>query len=108
MPKYLIAFDEGWMTFPEEDLPTVAAESRAVVQDAVDAGVYVFGGGMAVAAETDVVSPDGTVTAGPRPAGRPVVGGFWVVDVPTRAEAVVWAQRTAAACRCTQEVRLIE
>jgi hypothetical protein len=28
-----------------------------------------------------------------------------VVDVPTREEALVWAAKTATACRCAQEVR---
>jgi hypothetical protein len=34
-----------------------------------------------------------------------VVGGFSVVDVPAREEALAWAAKIAAACRCAQEVR---
>lgn len=37
MARYLISFDRGWMTFPEEDLPDVAKEAHAVIQKAKDA-----------------------------------------------------------------------
>jgi hypothetical protein len=46
MTRYLISFDEGAMIFPEEELPDVADAARAVVQEAMDAGVWVFGGGL--------------------------------------------------------------
>jgi hypothetical protein len=34
MARYLISFDDGAMTFPEEDLPDVAEAAHAVVQEA--------------------------------------------------------------------------
>lgn len=105
MARYLISFDRGWMKFPEEDLPDVAEAAHAVTQAAQDAGVFVFGGGIADEELTTLVSVDGTVTDGPYPETKEMVGGFWVVDVPTRADAVAWAAKTAVACRCAQEVR---
>ena len=36
---------------------------------------------------------------------RPLDGGMTVIDVPIRDEAIAWAARIAAACRCPQEVR---
>jgi hypothetical protein len=33
------------------------------------------------------------------------IGGFSILDVPSRDEAVAWAARIAVACRCAQEVR---
>ncbi|MFM9137699.1 MAG: hypothetical protein ACKOQZ_06130 [Actinomycetota bacterium] len=36
-----------------------------------------------------------------------MIGGFSIVDVPTYDDAVEWARRFAAACRCAQEVRLL-
>jgi len=36
---------------------------------------------------------------------KEVIGGFAVVDVPSRDEAVEWAAKIAVACRCAQEVR---
>jgi Cupin domain len=35
----------------------------------------------------------------------PPDGGFAVVDVPSREEALEWAAQIAVACRCAQEVR---
>jgi hypothetical protein len=50
---------------------------------------------------------DGTVAGGPYPESKAYIGGFSVVDVPSREEALKWAAKIAAACRCTQEVRAI-
>ena len=49
-----------------------------------------------------MVSPDGTVTGVPNPEA---ISGITVIEVPTREEALAWAARFAAACRCAQEVR---
>jgi hypothetical protein len=103
MPRYLISFDDGAMTFPQEDLPAVAEAAHAVAQEAVDAGVWVFGGGLHHYGTVSVVSTDGTVTHGPE--SKAYIGGFSVVDVPSREEALEWARKIAVACRCAQEVR---
>jgi hypothetical protein len=105
MPKYLISFDDGAMTFPEEELPDVAEAAHAVVQEATDAGVWVFGGGLKDHAEASAVATDGTVTDGPYPESKQYLGGFAVVDVPSRDAALEWAAKIAVACRCAQEVR---
>jgi len=104
MSRYLISFDDGWMTFPEEELPQVAKDAHLVVQEAQAAGVWVFGGGLE-SQRASIVSTDGVVTDGPYPETKEVIGGFAVVDVPTREEALAWAAKIAAACRCSQEVR---
>lgn len=105
MPRYLISFDDGAMAhIPDEDMPDVAKAAHGVVQEAVNAGVWVFGGGLA-SQVASVVATDGTVTDGPYPETKEVIGGFCVVDVPSRQEALVWAAKTAVACRCAQEVR---
>jgi hypothetical protein len=107
MPRYLISFNEGAMDhITVEDLPDVSKASRAVVQEAVNAGVWVIGGGLQPGS-TSVVATDGTVTDGPSPATAEVVGGFSIVDVPTREEALEWAAKFAASCRCAQVVREI-
>ena len=75
MTRYLISFDDGAMIFPEEELPAVVEAAHAVVREAKDAGVWVFGGGLHSHEEVSVVSTDGTVTAGPtRRARRTSVG----------------------------------
>jgi hypothetical protein len=105
MTRYLISFDDGAMTFPEEELPEVAEAAHAVVAGAMDAGVWVFGGGLHSHEEVSVVATDGTVSDGPYPESKAYIGGFSVVDVPSRGEALEWAAKIAVACRCAQEVR---
>lgn len=106
MTRYLISFDDGAMTFPEEELPEVDAAAHAVVSDAQDAGVWIFGGGLQ-SQKASVVATDGTVGDGPYPETKPVIGGFSILDVPSRSEALEWAAKFAVACRCAQEVREI-
>ena len=103
MPRYLISFAAHAMDdIPEEDMPTVSEAAHAVVQEAMDAGVWAFGGGLYPHEEVSVVDTNGTVTDGPYPEA---VGGMSIVDVPSREEAVEWAAKIAGACRCAQEVR---
>jgi hypothetical protein len=103
MTKYLISFPDGAMIFPKEELPQVAEAARAVRVTAEDAGVWVFSAGLERQVPS-VVAPDGTVTDGPYPETKEHLGGFAVVDVPTREDALEWAAQIAAACRCAQEV----
>ena len=105
MTQYLISFEKSAMDFPEEDLPDVAKAGRAVVQEAKDAGVFLFTGGLDYDAEPAVVATDGMVTDGPYPESKELIGGLFVVDVPTREAALEWAAKVAAACRCAQDVR---
>ena len=105
MTRYLISFDDGAMTFPQDELPDVAEAAQAVVREAKDAGVWVFGGGLHSYEQVSVVSTDGTVTDGPHPESKAYIGGFSVVDVSSRDEALKWAAKIAVACRCAQEVR---
>ena len=105
MTQYLISFDGGAMDhIPDEDMPDVAKAAHAVVDEAQDAGVWVFGGGLE-RQTASIVATDGTVTDGPFPETKEVIGGFAVVDVPSREEALEWAAKIAVACRCAQEVR---
>ena len=103
MTKYMIAFDDGDMTFPDDDLPDVARAAQAVAREARDAGVWVFSAGLEHQ-DPSVVATDGTVTDGPYPESKEHLGGFAVVDVPTREEALAWAAKIAVACRCAQQV----
>jgi hypothetical protein len=102
MTRFLISFDAQAMDhIPAEDMSAVAEAAHEVVEEAVNAGVWVFGGGLE-SQRASLVAADGTLSDGPYPEA---VSGFWVVDVPSREEALKWAAKTAAACRCAQEVR---
>ena len=81
----------------------MARAAHAVVQEAINAGVYLLAGGLE-RQRASVVATDGTVSDGPYP---DAIGGLTVVDVPSRAEALEWAAKIAVACRCAQEVREI-
>ena len=106
MTKYLISFDDGAMTFPDEELSATDEAAHGVVRAAQDAGVWVFGGGVQ-SQRANIVATDGMVTDGPYPETKAVIGGFSIVDVPSREEALEWAAKFAVACRCAQEVREI-
>jgi hypothetical protein len=107
MARYLISFNDGAMDhIPTEDLPAVAKVTHAVIREAVDAGVWVFGAGLE-RQRASIVATDGLVTDGPYPETKEVIGGFSVVEVDSREEALAWAAKMAAACRCAQEVREI-
>ena len=107
MPRYLISFDDGSMDhIPKEDWPAVGEEAHAVVREAKATGIWIFGGGVQ-RQQSAVVASDGTITAGPVPETKAVIGGFSIIEVPSREEALVWAARIAKACRCAQEVREI-
>jgi hypothetical protein len=104
MTRYLISFDAGAMDhIPEADMPAVGKAAHAVVQEAVNAGVWVFSAGL-TGQRASVVATDGTVTDGQYPETREAVGGFSIVDVPSHEEALGWAAKIAVACRCAQEV----
>ena len=107
MPRYLISFDAGSMDhIPEGDWPTVGELSHAVVRDAKAAGIWIFGGGVQ-RQQSSIVATDGTITGGPVPEAKAVIGGFSIIEVSSRDEALTWAARIAKACRCAQEVREI-
>jgi hypothetical protein len=81
MTQYLISFDDGRMTFPDEDLPDVAKAAQAVAQVARDAGVWVFSPGLG-SQRASVVATDGTVTDGPYPDDQPPGMDHTAVDHP--------------------------
>jgi hypothetical protein len=106
MTRYLISFPSGALDhIPDEDEPDVGKAAHAVIQEAKDAGAYIFAGGLDEDVDPVMVAGDGTVTAGTYPQTKELTGGFTVIDVPTREAAVEWAAKIAAACRCRQEVR---
>ena len=107
MPRYLISFDDGAMDhITADELPAVGEAAHAVVRAAKAAGVWIFGGGL-LRQQARIVGTGGTVSLGPLPETKAVLGGFSIIEVPALGEALAWAARMAAACRCAQEVRQI-
>jgi hypothetical protein len=105
MTRYLISFGDGAMDhIRDEEMPAVGRAAHDVVQEAVNGGVWIFGAGLH-SQRASVVGTDGTVVDGPYPEAKEFIGGFAVIDVPSRDEALAWAAKIAAGCRCAQEVR---
>lgn len=104
MTKYLISFPSEAMVLSDEEFIAAGVDSRAVIEEAKAAGVYVFGGGIDEGVDPVLVSADGSVTEETYP-GTQFTGGFTVLELPTREDAVEWARKIAVACRCSQELR---
>ena len=106
MAKYLISFPSAAMVVPDGEWETVGRDAHAVIDEAKAAGVYVFGGGIDEDVPPVLVSADGSVAEGGYRWAPPLNGGFTVLELPSREEAVAWAARIAKACRCEQELRV--
>jgi hypothetical protein len=60
-----------------------------------------------VCQQASIVATDGSVADSPVPETKAVIGGFSIIEVTSRDEALAWAGKIAEACRCAQEVREI-
>lgn len=106
MAKYLISFPSAAMNVPDSEWEAVGHDSHVVIREAKEAGVYVFGGGIDESVPPVLVSANGSVTEGGYPWAPPLNGGFAVLELPSKQEAITWAARLAQACRCDQELRV--
>jgi len=108
MAKYLISFPSAAMIVPEGEWDAVGRDAHAVIDEARAAGVYVFGGGIDEDVTPLLVSANGTFVEGGYPWAPSLDGGFTVLELPSRKEAIAWAARIAKACRCDQELRVFQ
>jgi hypothetical protein len=106
MAKYLISFPGKAMVVTDGELEAAGRDARAVIEAAKAAGVHVFAGGIDAGVPPVRVSADGAVAMGGYPWAPTLDGGFAVLDLPSRDEAIAWAARIARACRCDQELRV--
>jgi hypothetical protein len=104
MTQYLISFGAHAMDhIPDEDAPAVArAAQRRSRRPSTPACMCPAGG--LENQPASIVATGGAVTDGPYPEA---IGGFTLLDVPSREEALQWAAKIAVACRRAQEVREI-
>lgn len=108
MSKYLISFPSPAMKFPESDLEAVAHAAHEVLREAKAAGVWIFGGGIDESIAAVMVESDGTLREGTYPQTAHIEGGYAVLELASYEQAVAWAAKFAAACRCAQEVRVFQ
>ena len=93
------------MNVPAEEMAAVADASHGVIREAKAAGVYVFAGGINSEVAPVMVAPDGNCASETYRQTKEFDGGFCVLELPSRADAVQWAAKLAEACRCAQELR---
>jgi hypothetical protein len=110
MTQYLIAvYDQpDTRSRSQEEMQPIYEAVSAVNAEAMAAGVWVFGGGLADQSATTVVDARGdevSVTDGPYLETKEYLGGFWVIDVPDLDVALTWTRKMAAACGQPLELR---
>ena len=110
MPQYLMSvyYVDGEETPPDEVIQEMYADVNQLNQKMIDAGAWVFGGGLHTPDTATVVrSQDGEVltTDGPFPEAKEQIGGFWVIEADDLDAALDWASQATIACRGPVEVR---
>ncbi|WJH40539.1 YciI family protein [Aliirhizobium terrae] len=108
--QYLVAIHhpDDYDPFAQED-EAMHHDIDLLNEEMIAAGVRVFVGGLKPASEAKSLQRqgDGNVATidGPYLKTSEHVGGFWVLDVASEAEAVEWGRKAVIACRAPVEVR---
>ncbi len=111
MAQYLISvWHDGdyEVDFEGEDMQRIVAQVDAFNQEVMDAGAWVFGGGLEPRNATTVFRPaDGgaSMTEGPYAKSKEQLGGFWIIEAPDLDAALEWGRKGALACEGPVEVR---
>jgi hypothetical protein len=110
MTQYMLSvYDgEGNADLPEDEIAQIYADVDVVNKELMDAGKWVFGGGLHPAEAATVVDVSGndiTITDGPYAETKEHIGGFWIIEAADLDEALEWAGKATRACRGAVEVR---
>lgn len=92
------------------DIEAMIATSRQFIDDMVKAGVYLAAEGLDDPDKGVVVDFSGevpVVTDGPYGETKELFGGFFLIEVASKEEAVEWAKRVPAAPGAKVEVRRV-
>jgi len=101
--KYMLimrATDEALESFQDFDFDQMLETMGRFNDELINAGVLVAMDGLEDAAQTVVVdysSQPPIVTDGPYGEAKELFGGFWILDVASKEEAVEWAKRVPSA-----------
>jgi len=101
--KYMLimrASDEAYAAFADVDFNEVLETMGRFNEELMDSGVLVAAEGLDDAADGAVVdysSQPPVVTDGPYGETKELFGGFWILDVASKEEAVEWAKRAPMA-----------
>ena len=97
--KYMLimrATDEAYAAFQDVDFDEIMEAMGRFNKEMISAGVLVAAEGFEDAAETVVVdysSEPPVATDGPYGETKELFGGYWILDVASKEEAVEWAKR---------------
>ena len=110
MTQYMLSVHhvEGEAMPEGEDLQRLFRQVDAFNQKAMDAGIWVFGGGLEDMSATTTVDATGTepiITDGPFAESKEWIGGFWILEAPDLDAALKLALEASAACEGKVQVR---
>ncbi|RYF12515.1 MAG: hypothetical protein EOO40_01085 [Deltaproteobacteria bacterium] len=108
MTQYLVAIHHPDDFEPFSESEQTARDIDALNDEMKSAGVIVLVGGLrptSTARSVRVREGRAIVSDGPYLETKEHIGGFWVLDVTSREEAVEWGKKAAIACRAPVEVR---
>ena len=110
MTQYMLSVHtvEGEAEPAGEDLQRLYAQVDVFNQKLVDAGIWVFGGGLEPIETATTVDATGTepiITDGPFAEAKEWIGGFWILEAPDLDAALALATEASAACEGRVEVR---
>jgi hypothetical protein len=97
--KYMLimrATDESFAAYADVDFDEIVETMGRFNSELVQAGVLVAAEGLADASEGVVIDYSAevpVVTDGPYGETKELFGGFWILDVASKEEAVEWAKR---------------
>ena len=112
MPKYMLIMrgtDESNAAMMA-DIEEMMATTRELIEEMMKAGVLLAAEGLDVPGEGVVVAFGGeapVVTDGPYGETKELFGGYFMLDVASKHEAVEWARRVPAAPGSKIEVRRV-
>lgn len=110
MAQYLLAVHHRYddPLPPDDEMQQIYADVDVFNKKLMDAGSWVFGGGLEAPSTATVVRPQGgevLTTDGPFAESKEQLGGFWVIEAPDLDAALKLASEAAVACRNPVEVR---
>jgi hypothetical protein len=95
---------------PQEAEAAMAA-AGTFIEDLMGSGAFVFAGGLHPPSTATTIDNTGETlqsVEGPFVEAPQYLGGFWVIDVPTREDAVSWAAKASKALTSRVEVRALQ
>lgn len=106
----MIVIPKGYESAPQDFVPKTEDVARMAVynRSLQQAGVLLALDGLLPPSTGARISfSDGrtSVTDGPFAEAKEVIGGFWIIQVRSREEAIEWARRAPMEDNCTIEVR---